>query len=299
MRRLDVALDFGDQHSRKLGVLVADGRDTYFAFDDAFETKPLPVSPIARPAKGELWHHPDAAFAHLPGLLFDAMPDGWGRLLQDRAFGRLDVPREKITPLDRLAAVGNAGLGALVFTPPIALVPKDEPLIWTKDLAAIAGHADALYVGSAEKVLPALLAGGGSPGGARPKVLAAVKFDSRRHAEIIAGPSPLGVGMPEYSDDYFPWIIKFPTKEDGRDAGVVEAAYAEVARASGLLLPETHLFEANNGLRYFGAARFDRLGNGGRARLHVHTMAGLLQADYRMPSCDYRDLLQLTLRLTG
>ena len=46
----------------------------------------------------------------------------------------------------------------------------------------------------------------------------------------------------------------------------------------------------------FGIARFDREDG---LRVPVHSLSGLLHADYRMPSLDYDQLLRATRRLTG
>ncbi len=56
-------------------------------------------------------------------------------------------------------------------------------------------------------------------------------------------------------------------------------------------MPETKLFEG----KYFGVERFDRTPNG---KIHTISAAGLLNADYRVPSLDYGDLLQLCHILT-
>jgi serine/threonine-protein kinase HipA len=45
----------------------------------------------------------------------DSLPDGWGRLLLDRAVERPGIARQDLTPLDRLAHVGRHGMGALSY----------------------------------------------------------------------------------------------------------------------------------------------------------------------------------------
>jgi serine/threonine-protein kinase HipA len=59
-------------------------------------------------------------------------------------------------------------------------------------------------------------------------------------------------------------------------------------------MPETRLFRTGKGC-YFGVKRFDRQHN---RRRHVHTFGNLIQVDFRIPSCDYLDLLQATAVLT-
>ncbi len=318
MRRLRVNLVFDPAVPRPLGTLAADGPRIFFEFAPEFLADWLPVSPFALERRAGIQEHPDRDFEQLHGIFFDAMPDGWGRLLQDRAFGRLGIAQHEITPLDRLAAVGLSGIGALAFDPVIELDPdadaaRSAPVAeraeepndqwrWRPELAEVADHAARLYQGVAEQVLPALLAGGGSPGGARPKVLAAVAF-----ADDAGGGSPKVVagGYPELAgraletpEGYEPWIIKFPAQPDGPDAGAVESAYAAMARAAGIVMPPTFLFEVPDGRRFFGIRRFDRVGPGFAQRVHVHTLGGLIHSDYRTPSCDYRDFLSATLQLT-
>jgi len=128
---------------------------------------------------------------------------------------------------------------------------------------------------------------GGSPGGARPKVLVGVKGDT-----VISGEDDL-------PDGFEHWIVKFAAKDDIRDAGPMEFAYSLMAKAAGLDMPETRLFEVREGSdirHYFGVSRFDRAP--GNRRFHVHTAAGLLHLNFRIPSADYSDLFKVTQALT-
>ncbi len=60
-------------------------------------------------------------------------------------------------------------------------------------------------------------------------------------------------------------------------------------------MPPTRLFRICEGDRFFGVKRFDRRGN---RRWHVHTFGSLIQANFRIPSADYADLLKATSLLT-
>ena len=92
------------------------------------------------------------------------------------------------------------------------------------------------------------------------------------------------------------WLVKFAAREDGLDSGQVEFAYAGMATAAGIQMPEYRLFHTDEGDHFFGTKRFDRL-NGNR-RVHVHTFGNLIQANFRIPSCDYGDLLKATSLIT-
>ena len=72
---------------------------------------------------------------------------------------------------------------------------------------------------------------------------------------------------------------------------VLILTYALLAKECGIEMPETRLFEN----KYFGVERFDRTSSG---KLHVVSIAGLIGADYRMPSIDYSHIFQVCAALT-
>lgn len=224
-------------------------------------------------------------FAGLHGVFNDSLPDGWGLLLMDRAFGdRLGWSRHQITPLDRLAYIGNRAMGALSYEPEYE---KDEVEDEVK-LSLMAASVERLLSGSRDEVLTQLRIQGGSPGGARPKVTVALSAQS----------SVCLSGFHRIPPDYQHWLVKFRSKEDPQDMGRAEKTYADMAQLAGVQMPPTALQSvAVNGTteHYFAVHRFDRDGN---ERLHVITMAGLYYADFRLPCIDYKDVLAATSILT-
>lgn len=307
MRRLEVWLDFGLADDgrplppRRVGTIAEDGPRIAFEYDATFLAAPLPISPHQLVVRPGIFEHPERDFDRLPGVFADALPDGFGRLIQDRAFEALGRARERVTPMDRLAAVGEAAMGALTFRPVQVLEPASGTRgPWDLDLASLAAQGERLLEGSAETVLPQFIAAGGSPGGARPKVLAGVSQDGRVIAGVVQA---MVTGQaPALPDDVTPYLIKFASREDtadyGRDVGAVELAYWQLARSAGIDIPPARLFPTAGGHRWFGVQRFDRHGPGGRGRLHVHTLGGLLHASHRQPSLDYEGFLTVTASLT-
>jgi serine/threonine-protein kinase HipA len=281
MRRLEVRLDWGDEQ-RVVGTLAEEGRRLYFEYDSSFIDAPLPISPFKLPVRPGLFEHTEREFARVFGVFNDSLPDGWGLLLMDREFRKRDLDPRQISVLDRLAYMGMRGMGCLTYHPADSEGPDEESL-WI-DLDLVAHHAERILEGSVEEVLPELLLAGGSPGGARPKILVGVRDDDF----LVSGTADLPDGFRRY-------LIKFPAKEDPADIGVVELAYARMAETAGIDMPATRVFETHDGGRYFGAERFDRDGN---LRLHMHTLGGLLHASHRMPSLDYDGLLLATLEMT-
>lgn len=279
MHKLEVRLDWGDERV-VVGTLAEQDRRIYFEYDAAFVRAPLPISPFKLPVRPGVFEHTERDFAEIFGVFNDSVPDGWGLLLMDREFRKCGRDPVTVSPLDRLAYIGTRGTGALTYHPPAAT----EAAILDVDLTTLARQAERIVEGSAEEVLPALRIAGGSPAGARPKLLVGVRADGR----IISGTADLPEG-------YRHFIIKFGARLDPPDIGAVEAAYAQMARAAGVDVPLTRLFGTPDGGRYFGAERFDRRGN---TRLHMHTLGGLLHASHREPSMDYEGFLKATLILT-
>jgi len=280
MRKLDVGLELGDD-AVAVGTLAERDRRVFFEYAPEFLRSGLQLSPIHLPLRAGVHEGPPAPFAGLPGVFGDSLPDGWGLLLMDRAFRRRGVSREAIGPLDRLAFLGTRAMGALTYHP--ATGPEDE--LDAVELEEMAEQAERLLEGSAEEVLPELLRAGGSPGGARPKVVVGFREED---GAMISGAGELPPG-------YRALLVKFTARADPHDAGAVELAYSRMAAAAGIRVPPARLFSTPGGGRYFAADRFDRPEG---ERRHVHTLAGLLHADFRLPSLDYEAYLRATLHLT-
>ena len=279
MNKLRVLLQYTPRERRLVGQLAETQGRVFFEYDPGFLRDPLWLSPFKLPPAPGLHEHKDRAFGPLFGLFDDSLPDGWGLLLMDRAFRRAGRDPHGVGILERLAYLGVETMGALVYEPSL---PREDELNESFDLGRLAREAAQVLDGDVRTALPLLQRAGGSPGGARPKVLVGVQDD-----RLISGHTELPQG-------FSPWIIKFPTRQDGLDAGPIEFAYARMAAAAGLVMPETRLFEAGRN-RFFGARRFDR--QHGR-RVHTHTLGNLIHSNFRVPSCDYADFLKVVRILT-
>jgi len=270
--QIKVGLDFGSG-GEPLGRLALRNRQIFFEYDPSFLTKGLDVSPFRLPFKSDVQTFDSNLFEGLPGLFNDSLPDGWGRLLFDRSMRAKGLLPEEFSPLDRLAHIGQTGMGALTYEPDFSEMPSREQ------------KSAEVLEGEAEDVLAELLALNGSSAGARPKAL--IGFD-RKQDRIVHGAGAL-------DKKYEPWLVKFANTQDGTDAGAIEFAYAEMARRAGIEIAKTHLFPAAKSAGYFATKRFDRDGS---QRLHMHTACSLLHSDFRTPSLDYQDLNELTTLLT-
>lgn len=264
----------------KVGELAEARGGIFFEYAPAFIASGHELSPFHLPlAPGVKARDPAVPTMRLHGLFEDSIPDHWGRRIMAAWFRARGIPEHSVTPLMMLAYVGRRAMGALDYAPELDVpAPADIAL---PDLYSAAAEADK----SGEIDLDILAQAGGSAGGARPKALISLPHSTLGAPHI--GPSaPLGCS---------PWIIKFDTTRDGT-LGVLEEAYACMARAAGIDFPDTRLLETKHGKRirrHFTVKRFDR---DGEERLHHHTLAGLLHAGGG--DLDYQILLRATRRLT-
>ncbi len=280
VREINVGLDFGGAVTH-VGRLAMRERRIYFEYHPDFIAQGLELSPYHLPLKTGVTSFDLSLFEGLPGVFNDSLPDGWGRLLFDRLAMSRGVLPASLTPLDRLAHVGRHGLGALVFEPDRSTSGSDDLI----NLDQLAQQIQQVLDGPADHVLQTLETINGSSAGARPKAL--IGLDHSRQ-QIIHGVDSLPA-------PYDAWIVKFPNSHDGADAGAIEFVYGLMAKQAGIAMPEIHLFSAQKGAGYFAVKRFDRHG---AKRTHMHTACGLLHSDFRTPSLDYKDLLDLTAALT-
>ena len=260
-----------------LGVLADDGSTLLFEYAPEALAQGLELSPLHFKLRATAYGDFPAHLQRLPGLVADSLPDGWGLLLMDRLFRQQGLRNPG--PLDRLAFIGDRAMGALRFVP--ALAPDAEEPDW--NLLSLAKESERAMAGEAGAALRELALTGGSPQGARPKAL--VQFDAATDS-VSTRSDAAGE----------PWLVKFPAQSEHKEVCAIEQMYAELARDCGLDMPTSQWFDLKGKLAAFGVARFDRERG---LRVPVHSLAGLLQVDFRMPgSADYTALLRATRLLT-
>lgn len=277
MKRLQVRYR-GWGENWPLGELADDGRDLLFEYSKEALREALELSPLRLPIRSEAYGNLPSYLQRLPGLIADSLPDGWGLLLMDRYFRRLGREPAAVSPLDRLAFLGERALGALTYQPPDTVTLADMDLT----LLRLAEEVDSVLAGRDDEVLRHLLVLGGSPHGARPK--AVVGYDAARGAIRTVA-----------DGHHRPYLIKFPAESEHKEVCAVEHAYCETARSCGIEVPETKYFDLDRSHAAFGIARFDVEAG---MRVPVHTLAGALHADFRLPAVDYISLLRATRAFT-
>ncbi len=281
IERLRVEIDFSGQ-PLVVGQLAIRDRIVYFRYADDFLQRGLHLSPFYLPLKPGAKRISTTIFDGLPGVFADSLPDGWGRLLLDRALVGKGKNLDEITVLDRLAYVGNNGPGALKYYPVHDELGNSTSKV---DLDLIANAATVLLKGGEIEYIDQLVQLGGSSGGARPKVVVGYAPGTGR---LIGDARELPAG-------YEHWLIKFPASADPSDIAKIEIAYHEMALAAGLRMQPCRLFTGQSGQTYFGTKRFDRTPEGDR--LHLHSAAGLMYDNFRLCNMDYGNVMDAIVKL--
>jgi len=280
---VQVSLQWNAETEQLVGRLAYRDGIAYLEYDKSFLESGLEISPLNHPLSTGLVRPQDNnTFEGLHGVFADSLPDGWGRLLLDRRARQLNIDPASLTPLDRLACVGNQALGALVYQPMTDVWGSENKLL---SLNQLAKASQDVLKGSMSSVVQALGRVGGSPGGARPKALISINDKQ----EVILGWDG------QISQEYAHYLVKFRGYQDPVDIAQIEMAYAQMAIDAGIEMPETRLLSDDNQQQYFAIRRFDIVEN---QRLHIHTASGLFYANISIPSLDYKDLIQLTRILT-
>ncbi len=283
-----------------LGFIAQDNRRYVFKYDDDFRKTGLQPAPLTMDTKRSTYSFPqlnNTSFAGLPGLVNDSIPDHYGTQVIQKYYSAIGADPLAITPLDKLAYIGERGFGALRFAP-------------AQDLSREAADPNiALFTlwDESRKVLdndgPSsdiswVYSFGGTAGGARAK--AAILYNKETGLFSIRDEA--------IKDGYDHWLLKFDglAKDDkGQPQPYerMEFIYSLLARDAGLDVPETDFVEEPSGMFHYLVKRFDRTVDSKSlktARKHVQTISALLHNDHNdQQSLDYVDVLTAIKRVTG
>lgn len=220
------------------------------------------INPFSLPLDNRVKIPSKPYFDGLFGVFADSLPDSWGNLLLDRMLNKYRLNKEDFSVLDRLSLIGNNGMGLLTYEP---VKDIDYEINNELSLDELSAECAKILNSKESNNVEQLYKMAGSSGGARPKVLLK---DSGRY-----------------------WIVKFSNTIDSKDAGLIEYEYFKCAKECGINVPDTKLFKSNQSSGYFGIVRFDINTD---KRIHMVTVAGLLEVDFRSPCLDYKELIKLT-----
>lgn len=280
IEKLEVYLQFTDTPI-PVGQMVSDNRTIFFRYEEDFLKKGLKISPFKLKLSDAILTPKTSIFEGLFGVFSDSLPDGWGRLLLDRTLSSRGISPDHITPLERLAYIGSTGRGALIYKPNLNSDVQSDPFL---ELDKISLEVNKVLEGTPSEVIEELFHLGGSSGGARPKIF--VGYNPKTNHLIH--------GRPSLPQGYEHWLIKFPSWTDLTDIGQIEYAYYKMALDAGIEMSESKLFEGPSGRKYFATKRFDRDKND---RLHLHSVSGLLNDNFRFSNLDYGNIMDCAFRL--
>jgi serine/threonine-protein kinase HipA len=274
VKKLDVHL-----WGHHMGAMTPDPRNGCYVFRYTPEFRRLGIepSPLQMPtSKDDNWIFTElqrATYHGLPALVNDSLPDAFGNLLIDQHLPTLGIDRASISPLDRLAYLGERAMGALSFRPPQG--PKTDKLaaIELRELVEDARRAIQGTSVDSTSTLSHIISVGISAGGARPKA-------------VICWNPKLQVfrsGQFDAPEGFEHWLLKFDGIEDGRlrgprNEGRIEYAYHLMAREAALDMTECRLHE-EGGRAHFMTKRFDR--EGGSIRHHIQTLCAMAHMDLK------------------
>lgn len=247
--------------------------NSVFTFNKAFLAKGLDISPIQASINNPMLAqgfpingNKNKPYSGLPEFISDSMPDHWGNKVFSKWLDERHLKNKKINPVDRLAFIGNRGMGALNFQP--AYIVEDSSA--NVDLEALYRLSDKIFhdreyfsLNMKEGlILDDMYKVGTSAGGKRPKAIIGI---NERTGEIRSGQASL-------PSDFDYYIIKFSDSHAGGfPFSKVEMAYYLMAKDSGIEMMPSKLIEID-GTQNFMTKRFDRC-NGNR--IHTQTMAAM------------------------
>ena len=270
-----------------------------FAYDPDFAKTTIEPAPLQMPVTaGRVFAFPTLpidTYRRLPAMLADALPDDFGNALIDRWLADRGVPRDAITPLDRLAYMGKRAMGALEFRPQRGPAARKPTAIELGELVGVARqalsgswHDD----DSSAAALRSILEVGTSAGGARAKAVVAWNPTTN---ELRSGQLDAPAGFEH-------WLLKFDgvgvDRELGTsmDHGRIEFAYHRMARAAGITMTDCRLLE-ENGRAHFMTKRFDR--DGASTRHHVQSLCAMAHLDFRRRGTNSYAQMFLAMRELG
>jgi len=286
MNEVGVYIDFG-RGEREVGRLVEQEKRIYFGYTNEWLKNGHNLSPLSLPFSQRAQSGDPRLFSGLPGLVYDSLPDAWGRRLTDAALAQKGYATNSLTALGRLSLVGRGGPGAITYK------PSDNRLrsiVEEVDVELLATQAAAIER-SQTADLRQLVALSGMSGGMRPKVTVAYNREKKlfRAADLV---SPLPEGF-QY------WMIKFPSMFDESYAGVIEYIYSLMAGKAGIDMAPCELLSSKHSAGYFATQRFDRrCTSTSITRKHVHTMSGIMHVPHSYSDIDYLDVIRVAMHVS-
>ena len=278
----------------RVGAVALDERSGFYVFEyePAWADAHVELAPSTMPTNGtaRTFVFPTLSattFHRLPAMLADSLPDDFGNALTTAYLANQGLRPADITTLDRLAYLGNRGMGALEFRPTRGPRTRRATAIELSELVVAARTTIAGNLRAEHKLTDALahlIAVGTSAGGARAKAVVALNPTT---GELRSGQLPVDA-------DFEHWLVKLdgvgtdPDLGPSGNFGRIEYAYSLMAKAAGIETTQCRLLH-EGGRAHFMTRRFDRPADG--SKVHTQTLCAMAQLDFRQIGAhDYAQL---------
>lgn len=269
-----------------VGVLVWDesSNSTSFEYSKEFIKDKIELSPLINPLSTKIIKSKaNSIYTNtenlefdtdkgLPLFISDSLPDKFGTELFAKFIEKEGKNYRDLSPIEKLAYIGNRGMGALEFRP-IRHNQNNTKILDLKKLDQLSKSLLNNEPISNIDDMTNLFHIGTSPGGAQPKVL--INIDTK-NGNIYRGDH-----IP--TNDQESWILKF-NKDIGQESdqyrGKIEYAYYLMAKESKINIMESKLLDIE-GEYFFMTKRFDRkVGK----KVHTQTLHAFAGMSFKLPN---------------
>ena len=158
-------------------------KTTFFVYNPEFLKGTLDIAPLAASIHNPLstraiFGEAERIYQKLPSFIADSLPDAWGNQLFEQWKKDNKLTERNVTSLEKLAFIGERGMGALEFVPEI----ERGTIAGKIDIKALADLAEKIAMERENvRILPdesltlqSLIAVGTSAGGRQPKGIIAI-----------------------------------------------------------------------------------------------------------------------------
>jgi len=277
---------------RMVGALAPSGRRGTFAFEYTPDwlRNGVDLAPLVTPRRVGVFtgpapqDDPNGTFHGLPPFIADSLPGSFGNQVVNAYLAHHSIDPAVVSSLDRLAYLGDRGMGALEFRPATPFTGEfASTALNLRELVdgarqVISGHlrTDPASLNAIHRLIEVGISGGG----ARAKALVLYNPDTKEiRPDLGRAPDPgfRHVVLKLDGMESMPGIDTGSART-GAGYGRREYAYHLMAVHAGINMTTCELIE-ENGRAHFLTHRFDR-GEHGR-KLHMQSLCGLMALDYQ------------------
>ena len=108
-------------YDKKIGTMIEHQGVIYFEYDKKFKLEGLEISPIKLNTSKtkDAYTNPDntTLYKGIAGVFFDSLPDKHGMAFIDRYFEKQGLKSYEVNLLNKLAFIGDRGMGAIEYVP--------------------------------------------------------------------------------------------------------------------------------------------------------------------------------------